>query len=54
MTHWDIRTGKMLREWEVPGGPATAVAFTGDGRYLARGTSGGRAVELYRVAEKRA
>jgi WD40 repeat protein len=50
--NWDPRGGKVLREWEVPGGPASGVALTPDGRYLARGTASG-AVELYRVAEKR-
>jgi WD40 repeat protein len=51
--NWDLWTGKPLREWEVAGGPASAVGFTPDGRYLARGTGAG-AVEVYRVAEKRA
>lgn len=51
--HWDLRSGKLLAEWEVPGGPAMAVALTPDARYLARGTATGP-VELYRVAEKRA
>jgi WD40 repeat protein len=50
--NWDLRTGKPFREWEVPGDPPTCVAFTSDGRYLAKGTAGGQ-VELYRVAEKR-
>jgi WD40 repeat protein len=53
VTHWDPFAGKPLREWEVPGGPATAVAITVDGRYLAAGTAGGT-VGVYRVAEKRA
>ena len=53
VTNWDARTGKPLREWDVPGGPAAGVALTPDGRYLARGTVAG-AVEVYRVAEKRA
>jgi WD40 repeat protein len=52
VTHWDPHAGKTLREWEVPGGPATAVALTPDGRYLAAGTAGGT-VGVYRVAEKR-
>jgi WD40 repeat protein len=52
VTHWDINGRKPLREWEVPGGPATAVAITPDGRYLAAGTAGGT-VGVYRVAEKR-
>jgi WD40 repeat protein len=50
--NWNQR-GALLREWEVPGDPAAAVALTPDGRYLARGTGHGP-VELYRVAEKRA
>jgi WD40 repeat protein len=50
--HWNLQTGKLLREWEVPGAPATSVALTPDGRYLARGTATGP-IELYRVAEKR-
>jgi WD40 repeat protein len=51
--HWDLRNGKLAREWEVPGDPATGVAITSDGRYLARGMPSGT-VELYRVADKRA
>ena len=51
--NWDWRSGKVLSEWEVPGGPASGVALTADGRYLARGPASG-SVELYRVAEKRA
>lgn len=50
--NWDARTGKQVREWEVPGRAATRVAFTPDGRYLAKGAADG-AVELFRVAEKR-
>jgi len=53
VTHWDIYGGKPVREWEVPGGPATAVAITPDGRYLAAGNAAGT-VGVYRVAEKRA
>lgn len=52
VTHWDVIAGKPLREWEVPGGPATAVALTPDGRYLAAGNASGT-VGVYRVAEKR-
>jgi WD40 repeat protein len=51
--NWDARTGKLVREWDVPGGPVASVALTLDGRYLARGLASG-VVELYRVAEKRA
>jgi WD40 repeat protein len=51
--NWDLQSGKVLREWEVPGAPASGVALTPDGRYLARGTASGP-IELYRVAEKRA
>ncbi|MDY3556873.1 WD40 repeat domain-containing protein [Gemmata sp. JC717] len=50
--NWSLRTGKPVREWEVPGAPATRFAFTADGRYMAKGESGG-AVEVFRVAEKR-
>jgi WD40 repeat protein len=53
VTHWDVHGQKPLREWEVPGGPATAVALTPDGRYLAAGNAAGT-VGVYRVAEKRA
>jgi WD40 repeat protein len=53
VTHWDVFGAKPLREWEVPGGPASAVAITVDGRYLAAGTAGGT-VGVFRVAEKRA
>ncbi len=50
--NWDLRNGKAFRGWEVPGDPATTVALTPDGRYLAKGTATGT-IELYRVAEKR-
>jgi WD40 repeat protein len=52
VVNWNLWTGKALREWSVPGNPASGVALTADGRYLARGTATG-AVELLRVAEKR-
>jgi WD40 repeat protein len=52
VAHWDLRTGRLVREWELPEGPVSAVALTPDGRYLGRGTANG-AVEVYRVAEKR-
>jgi WD40 repeat protein len=52
VTTWDLRTGKAEAVYEVPGGPGTCVALTGDGRYLARGTAGGT-VGVFRVAEKR-
>ena len=51
--NWSARTGKQLREWELPGKPATRFAFTVDGRYLAKGEPGGP-IEVFRVAEKRA
>jgi hypothetical protein len=52
VANWDPRTGAVLGAWEVPGGPGTAAALTGDGRYLARGTAAGT-VGVFRVAEKR-
>ena len=51
--NWSLATGKPVREWEISGAPAARVAFTLDGRYLAKGTAAG-AVEVFRVAEKRA
>ena len=51
--NWNARTGQPLHEWELSAGSASSVALTPDGRYLARGMTGG-AVEVYRVAEKRA
>ncbi|VTR91003.1 wd-40 repeat protein : (Myosin heavy-chain) kinase OS=Calothrix sp. PCC 6303 GN=Cal6303_2739 PE=4 SV=1: WD40: WD40: WD40: WD40: WD40 [Gemmata massiliana] len=50
--NWSFRTGTQFREWEITGSPATRLAFTPDGRYMAKGTSDGT-VELFRVAEKR-
>jgi hypothetical protein len=52
VTNWDVRTGKPVAAWDVPGGPGTSAALTADGRYLARGTAVG-GVGVYRVAEKR-
>ncbi len=52
VVHWELKTGKPARGWEVPGGPASAFALTPDGRYLARGAADG-AVGVFRVAEKR-
>ena len=53
VTNWDVRTGKPQNAWDVPVGTAPSIAMTVDGRYLARGADD-RAVEVYRVAEKRA
>ena len=50
--NWSFGSGTQFREWEVSGRPATRVAFTPDGRYMAKGTADGT-VELFRVAEKR-
>lgn len=53
VTTWDVRSGKAVSVWEVPGGAGTCAALTSDGRYLARGLATG-GVGVYRVAEKRA
>lgn len=50
--NWDLRTGKLVREWEIPGGKPTAAAVTPDGRYLGKGEADGT-VGVYRIAEKR-
>jgi WD40 repeat protein len=52
VTNWDTRTSKVAGEWEIPGGAASCVALTPDGRYMARGSDTG-GVGVYRVAEKR-
>lgn len=52
VSNWDARTGKSVREWDLPGGENLPVAVTNDGRYLAVGRPTGN-VEIFRVAEKR-
>jgi WD40 repeat protein len=52
VVNWDPFTGQVAREWEIPGGPVSASALTGDGRYLATGKADGT-VEIHRVADRR-
>lgn len=51
--NWEIPSGKVLTEWQVPPVTTTAFAVTVDGRYFANGTASGN-VDVHRVAEKRA
>jgi WD40 repeat protein len=51
--NWEIPSGKVLNEWQVPAVTTAAFAVTVDGRYFANGTSSGN-VDVHRVAEKRA
>jgi WD40 repeat protein len=50
--NWDLKTGNPICEWQIPRPIGTDIALTGDGRYLAAGTTDGT-VEVYRIAEKR-
>lgn len=50
--HWDLETGAILREWELPKWLNPVYALTVDGRYLAHGSSDG-IVNVYRIADKR-
>jgi WD40 repeat protein len=50
--NWDLHTGQLLREWQVPAGRVAGVALTPDGRYLATGAVDG-AVAVHRIADKR-
>jgi hypothetical protein len=47
-----LRPTAKTNELNGPGRPGTRVAFTPDGRYMAKGTADGT-VDLFRVAEKR-
>jgi len=50
--NWDMATGKVTAEWQVPQVGTSVFATTVDGRYFANGTSEGN-VDAHRIAEKR-
>jgi len=52
VTNWDLKTNRVVREWELPAVSMSGVALTLDGRYLAVGCADGR-VDVYRVGDKR-
>lgn len=49
---WSLRTGRAQSVWALPPVPASCLASTPDGRYLARGTADGL-LDIHRIAEKR-
>lgn len=50
--NWDSRTGRVIREFEIPLAPAASFALMRDGRYVGTGNAEGT-VSVFRAVEKK-